>query len=424
VAAGASSSAAGSAAGASPSAAGGATAASQSAAGGAAGANGAAEAFDLDAPPEVEIARLRWRWLPYHLLSPWTLLLPVAAFGALFNLLDQIGLEQRFGRIVGNAAEDGLQRADTEPWWAFVLLVLLALVVLSLVGAVGAGLQFGESWWRFRLTREPSGTLHLSRGLLTSRSVTIEQRRLRGVQLSEPPLQRLVGGAGLRAIVSGLRSSGHDRPEGGADTLLPHVGRAEAEAIAAEVLQEHAPAGGGAMPGDAANSFALVAGLVAHPRAALRRRLTRAVAAAGVPLLALLLAGPVAGWLPSWLWLLPLALAPLFLLLAHDAYRALGHRLTSEYVVTRHGLLSRHTTALRRDGVIGWNVRRSPFQRRSGLVTLTATTAAGKGGYEVVDIAAGDGLAFAEAAVPGLLAPFLEGDATAPAADAEPAPAG
>ncbi len=158
----------------------------------------------------MELTRLRWRWLPYHLLSPWTLLLPVAAFGALFNLLDQIGLEQRFGRVVGRAAEDGIHRADTEPWWAALLLVLLALVVLGLIGAVGASLQFTESWWRFRLTREPSGTLHLSRGLLTSRSVTIEQRRLRGVALSEPLLQRLVGGANLRAIVGGLRAGGHD----------------------------------------------------------------------------------------------------------------------------------------------------------------------------------------------------------------------
>lgn len=382
-------------------------------------------------PPEVELARLRWRWLPYHLLSPWTLLLPVAAFGGLFNLLDQVGLEQRVSRIVGRAAEDGLHRADTEPWWAALLLVLLALVVLLLLGAVGASLQFTESWWRFRLTREPSGTLHLSRGLLTSRSVTIEQRRLRGVMLSEPPLQRIVGGAGLRAVVSGLRSGGDGRPTGGADTLLPNVARAEAEAIAAAVLLERAPAPeiASARPGapsragfDVANDSArdaadvepsragisLAGALTPHPRAALRRRLTRGGAAAAVPLVALLLLGPVTGWLPGWLWLLALPAAPLFLLAGRDAYRALGHRVAGDCLVTRHGLLGRHTTALRRDGVIGWNVRRSPFQRRVGLVTLTATTAAGRGGYEVVDVGEAKGLAFAEEALPGLLAPFLD----------------
>jgi len=363
---------------------------------------GVAPPFDAAAPPprldeprEVELARLRWRWLPYHLLSPWTLLLPVAAFGALFNLLDQLGLQQRFSRIVGRAAEDGLHRADAEPWWTALLLVLVALVVLLLLGAIGASLQFAESWWRFRLTREPSGTLHLSRGLLTARSVTIEQRRLRGVGLTEPLLQRIAGGAGLRAIVSGLRTGGDGRPTGGADTLLPNVSRDEAEAIAAAVT-------------DSAADLALASGLTPHPRAAMRRRLTRAAVAAAAPLVALLLLGPVADWLPGWSWLLALPLAPLFLLAGRDAYAALGHRIAGGHLVTRHGLLARHTTALRRDGVIGWNVRRSPFQRRAGLVTLTATTAAGRGGYEVVDVGEGQGLTFAEQALPGLLAPFLD----------------
>ncbi len=127
-------------------------------------------------PPREVGARLRWRWLPYRLLSPWTLLLPVAAFGALFNLLGQIGLEQQIGRVVGRAAEGGVHRADTEPWWAALLLSAGGAGRARLIGAVGASLQFTESWWRFRLTREPGGTLHRSRGLLTSRSVTIEQR--------------------------------------------------------------------------------------------------------------------------------------------------------------------------------------------------------------------------------------------------------
>jgi putative membrane protein len=99
---------------------------------------------------------------------------------------------------------------------------------------------------------------------------------------------------------------------------------------------------------------------------------------------------------------------PVTVLLALDAYRNLGHALTSRYVVTRYGAAARDTVALQRGGVIGWTVSQSFFQRRAGLVTVTATTAAGNGGYRVIDVAIGEGLALADQAVPGLLGPFLE----------------
>ena len=48
------------------------------------------------------------------------------------------------------------------------------------------------------------------------------------------------------------------------------------------------------------------------------------------------------------------------------------------------------------------------MQRRAGLATLVATTAAGHQRYEVQDVEVGEALRIVEAAVPGLLAPFLE----------------
>jgi len=53
-------------------------------------------------------------------------------------------------------------------------------------------------------------------------------------------------------------------------------------------------------------------------------------------------------------------------------------------------------------------VRSSPFQRRAGLVTIAATTAANSGEYFVRDVGTSEGLAMAADAVPGLLTPFLE----------------
>jgi putative membrane protein len=107
-------------------------------------------------------------------------------------------------------------------------------------------------------------------------------------------------------------------------------------------------------------------------------------------------------------WIAAVVLLPVAVALALDAYRNLGHGVTGDYLVTRHGTIARHTVALQRAGVIGWNITSSPFQRRAGLVTLNATTAANKGAYPIYDIGDEDGLAFADEAVPGVLEPFLE----------------
>jgi putative membrane protein len=172
-------------------------------------------------------------------------------------------------------------------------------------------------------------------------------------------------------------------------TLLPPAPRAVAHHVAAGVLTE---------PGSPTSTP-----LRQHPRTALRRRLVRAVfpVVLAVPALWLTDAGPgwVAGILPA---VLVLAVLP-----ALDSYRNLGHGLTARYLVTRYGASARTTVALQCTGVIGWTLSQSYLQRRSGLITLTATTAAGHGSYHVIDVATAEGLAFAERAVPGLLAPFM-----------------
>src|SRR5207249_686195 len=136
-----------------------------------------------------------------------------------------------------------------------------------------------------------------------------------------------------------------------------------------------------------------LAPLRSHPRAALQRRLTRAL----LPAAALVVVAFVVGPAVSVPWLGPASLAvfPVALLLALDRYRNLGHQLTARCLVTRQGSVQRRTVALQRAGVIGWTFRQSVFQRRAGLVAVEAVTAAGAGGYEVMDVAAPDGVALA-----------------------------
>jgi putative membrane protein len=267
-----------------------------------------------------------------------------------------------------------------------VVLGALLLVVVAIASTLGYLLAF----YGFRLSRNNAGTLHVTRGLITTRAITIEERRLRGVELSEPLLLRAVHGARCIAITTGLRvGRGAER---GGSLLLPPGPREEAQRVAAEVLGDAVP---------------LTCPLIPHGARATRRRFSRAVGAAALIVAASLVLWAL-GVLPAWAWQLSLTLPPAAALLAFDRARTLGHVVSGATLVSRRGALVRRRSALSCDGIIGWNLRRSFFQRRAGLTTLIATTAAGRQRVEVQDVEQGEALRTADVALPGLLTPFLE----------------
>jgi putative membrane protein len=312
-------------------------------------------------PPVQELARLRWSWLRLAPLTFSSLAGIAALAGTAFNLVDDLGIDPReIGPI-----DDAGERFSSTPIWLGVLLILAVLGVIAVIGSL---LLFAERWYGYRLTRE----------------VGADGSRLRGAEVSEPLLLRAGGGAQCRALSTGLSSK--DAQSG---ALQPQVPRAEAHRVAAAALR-------------ADPSEITLAALRRHPRAALLRRMTRALVPSAVVVLVAFWLG---WWIPDLSWLGPttLLLLPPAALLAWDRYRNLGHQLTARHLVTRQGSLVRRTVALQQHGVIGWTMRQSLFQRRAGLVTLEAVTAAGHGGYVVLDLAAGDAIALADAATPNLL---------------------
>jgi putative membrane protein len=330
---------------------------------------------------EDELARLDRGWLRF---APFTLtgaIAGLALIGLVWRVIGEGGVEP--DRIsVYRAASDRLRS-----WPVAVDITVAALGVVVFV-AVASTAGYVLSFWNFRLTRHRGGTLHVSRGLLTARATSIERRRLRGAEVSEPLLLRWAGGARCLVIATGLRT-GRGAERGG-EILLPPAPRAEAHRVAALVVERPAP---------------FAAALLVHPRAAARRRIGRVLAA--VLLLAAVLA--VLTWLvdwPAWLLLIPAALTPPAVALGIDRYRSLGHTLVDGFLVTRFGSLVRRRCAVDTAGIVGWTLRSSWFQRRLGLVTLTATTAAGKQAYPVPDIAPEHAAALADACTPSLLAQF------------------
>ncbi|NRQ38901.1 PH domain-containing protein [Nonomuraea sp. NN258] len=353
----------------------------------------AAPAHRDEPRPEAALAELRWSWIRLAPLSVWTFTGAAAVLGLAYKGLDVLGAE-----VFAKETALGVWGWVTANPWLAVPLILIANAA---VGMLGAGLLFAESWGRYRLEREP-GRLRLRRGLLTSRSLTLEVRRLRGVEISRPLLLRLGGGARVKAVATGLGKAAEGETEDVA-ALTPPVPLAVAEQVAAAVaalapsrhpVVEGVPGMGGAP-------------LRAHPPAARRRRIVRALGWVAALAVAAAVTALLVPWLSGWAWLVPAATLPVACWLAVAGYRGLGHALGRRHLVTGTGATVRRTVALERAGIVGWTISQSYFQRRSGLLTVTATTAAGSGHYSVLDVGHDDGLDLAARAVPGLLEPFL-----------------
>ncbi|MFC4943941.1 PH domain-containing protein [Pseudonocardia sp. GCM10023141] len=336
----------------------------------------------LTRPAETELVRLNPAWIRF---GPFTLG-GLATIGVLAGVFSQILNEANVRAREFGAARAALDQLGNAP---LIVAILEVTAVLIIVVALLSTIGYVFAFWNFRLTRHREGTLHVSRGLLTTRSTTVDESRLRGVEISESLLLRVVHGARLLAITTGLRV-GRGAEKGGS-LLLPPAPLAEAQRVAAAVL---------------GSSTGVTAPLVPHGPRARRRRFTRALGFAALVTVVLLVPWWV-GIFPAWPWQAALALLPIGLLLAVDRYRNLGHALLGRTLVVSQGSLVRRRHVLATDGVIGLIVRESFFQRRAGLATLTTTTAAGKQHYEALDVELAEAVALADATLPGHVTPFL-----------------
>ena len=309
--------------------------------------------------PGRELARWQPSWLRYSPLS----------FTGLAMILAAVGLAYQAG--VGAALQDsrlarsGLDAAERFGVVASVAVVVVAVLVVSVVLSVLRSLvTYGNLVLLRRDFAGTDGVLHLEHGLLRVREHTFDMRRLRGGTLRSPLLVRLFGGARLDAVMTGVDGAGE------ASLLLPPCPRATAEAVLSELI---------------ARPDAVTGPLRAHGAAATRRRWTRALALPAVLLIAMV---AWYSWTPVWLWPMWAVLTVCCALLAVDRSRALGHRVDAEWLVARAGSLDRRRDCIAAAGIIGWTVRQTLLQRRAGVATLIAATAAGVKSYRVIDVPA------------------------------------
>lgn len=310
---------------------------------------------DAAGPDGEQLARFEPRWLLYAPLVGTYLVTPLAAFGALAQVAGDVRLPVPVRRWLDDAVG-----ARPGGW-----LIAVAVLLVLLLAVAGAVVTAAVANWGFTLTRR-GGTLVAERGLLSRRQVSLEHDRIRGYALSEPLALRAARAARLTALVTGLGGGDDEGGTGRRGQLLPLGPASVARRVAAAaVVRFDVP-------------------LRAHPPAARRRRLVRAVLPWLVP-------AAVLGALGIWWGLAAgLVLAALGIPLGLDRYAGLGTAVDARSVSVRSGSLRRRQVVLARRGVVGATVRQSWFQRRAGLATVTLATGAGSGGYDAVDLGAAD----------------------------------
>jgi putative membrane protein len=322
---------------------------------------GSTQAADAEtAEPEAAgtvLARWQPSWLRYAPLSLSGLLTIAAGAGVVYQS-GFIGPLQH-----SQLVQSGVQAVQRLGVTSAVALIAAILLLASIALAVLRSLL---TYGNLVLSRR-ADVLHLRHGLLRLRERTYDMSRLRGGTLRQPLLVRAFGGGRLDAVMTGVHGAGES------SVLLPPCPVSTAESVLTELV------------GDA---DVVLGPLRGHGRRAASRRWTRAL---GLPVLAgvaLAVATVLMGTsvVPVWLWPAWVAATAWCALLAADRVGALGHRVDGRWLVMRAGSLERRRDCLATAGIIGWTVRQSPLQRRAGVATLVAATAAGTKRYPLIDV--------------------------------------
>lgn len=320
----------------------------------------AATATESAAAPAPVTVLARWRpsWLGYSPLSLSGLVMVGAAVGALYQSGLWAALEESpVSRSWLEAAEQyGVKQSLTLTAAVLVLVSMLLAVLRSLVTYGNLVLS--------RSSGADGDVLALSYGLLRVREHTYDMRRLRGGTLRRPLLVRLFGGARLDAAMTGVNG------EGESSILLPPCPRATAEDV---------------LTGLVADPDAVTGPLRKHGPAATRRRWTRGLLLPVAAAVGLAIATRFVE-VPQWCWTVWAVMTLGAALMAVDRARSLGHRVDAHWLSARTGSWEQRRYCIATAGIVGWTVRQSWFQRRAGVATLIAATAAGVKAYRVIDV--------------------------------------
>ncbi|MEU6136929.1 PH domain-containing protein [Nocardioides sp. NPDC047086] len=336
------------------------------------------------------VARLDWSWIRYAPLNLRNLAIALGGLGAVFGAFSDLIPWESLGVRVTNGEINGVP-VDEVVHMLFIA-VPIAVVGAMAVWAIGSCVGYAVRWWDLQVVREQGRegtTLRRSFGLTSTRATTVEEAKVRGATSTVGPLISLAGGADLNLLTTGLDDN--------SPAVLPTAPEQVVSEVGTDILGEDA----------------FSAALTGHGPRPRRRYWFRAVLGTVIWTLVALVPTVLLGIFgDTWIWWIPVAVMLLALVLgllgAELRHRHLGHALTDRYLVVRSGSYTAVRTALQTDGIIGWRVRQTFFDRRIGLAQVTAMTAAGQEHVDIPDVPLETAVALTAAATPRTVSEFVE----------------
>lgn len=320
-----------------------------------------AEGATDDRPARREIIRVPLRHVVFGAVTGARLLVFPAVIAGAFQFAGprtQAWVEA----VADEAVRYGLleRNGGIEVTPSAVLTIAGAVLVASVVTAAAVGVLRDA---RFRI-EDRSGDLHVTRGLLSTRSSVLPLNRVQLVAVQRNWLRRLLGFAVVR--VSSAGGGGGERR-----VTVPLLPETDVEGLLPELY-----------PGATGTPD-----LVGHPPKAMRRAIFRWVRKFAYLVAAL--------WLAPFEWLEPLRTPSLGLLavavvLGVVEYRQLAHGTDDQLVAARRGALSVTTSLAPLTKVQAVTTAANPFQRRLGLALVVAHVAGPGGDVTVLDAGADD----------------------------------
>ena len=232
---------------------------------------------------------------------------------------------------------------------SYVILTLVSFVhLIVFTYLLGAGYTF-VSYYGFRLGRAGDDLVY-ERGLLQNYSGSIPVEKVQSVTVTDNPIQRLIGYAGLWVETAGY---GPDS-SGGSQSAVPLAKRGRVYGFAERFTDLEKPT------------------FHRPTKIARRRYLVRYSLVAGLVVLVafgVTLVTPLGSWYYAAVVFLGVPVA------AHLRWVHLGYYVGEDHLVIRSGFWRRQTTVVPYYRVQTINNRRSIFQRRLGLASLVVDTA-------------------------------------------------
>ncbi|QZX99361.1 PH domain-containing protein [Halobaculum rubrum] len=258
---------------------------------------------------------------------------------------------------------------------------LLSLGLLGVVGfllvvwVVSAALTFVR-YYGFRLERV-GDELRYERGLLGRYSGTVPLSKVQTLTVSENAAMRRLGYASLTVDTAGYAPGSGGGGDGGVETAVPLDTRERVVALADEVRGELGDDTGGA---ETPSDDAFGVDTVERPPTRARRRYVARYALAALAVTAVAVGvDRLVFDLPQFVALAPLVGVALAPLAGHLTWTHRGHATASDGLVTRTGVIRRHTRLVPYFRLQTVFVSRTVFQRRRRLASVVGDSASSSG---------------------------------------------